>query len=112
MLVPCDARVFVLLQEITFNIDGISLLEQGETPDDSLARELGEASFGSKYLSSNVLVPVSSGSRDGGEGGTFSASLLVFHEPAEDAREVPIPRVISNIGVLHPKPSGVYDILR
>lgn len=35
------ALLFVA-QEVTFNIDGISLLEAGELPDDGLARELGE----------------------------------------------------------------------
>lgn len=29
------------LQEMTFNVDGISLLEHGETPDEGLAKELG-----------------------------------------------------------------------
>eukprot|EP00752_Nemacystus_decipiens_P016413 g14670.t1 len=29
------------LQEMTFNVDGISLLERGETPDEALAKELG-----------------------------------------------------------------------
>lgn len=28
-------------QEMTFNVDGISLLEHGETPDEALAKELG-----------------------------------------------------------------------
>lgn len=27
---------------MTFNVDGISLLEHGETPDEGLAKELGE----------------------------------------------------------------------
>lgn len=29
-------------QEITFNVDGISLLEKGEKPDEGLAKDLGE----------------------------------------------------------------------
>lgn len=30
------------VQEMTFNVDGISLLERGETPDEALAKELGK----------------------------------------------------------------------
>ncbi|CAM9127714.1 unnamed protein product [Scytosiphon promiscuus] len=38
-----DERYLVhsALQEMTFNVDGISLLEKGETPDAALAKELG-----------------------------------------------------------------------
>lgn len=38
---------------MTFNVDGISLLEKGETPDEALAKELGkrhEAGFPSPSL--------------------------------------------------------------
>lgn len=35
-------RSLTLVQEMTFNVDGISLLEKGETPDGALAKELGE----------------------------------------------------------------------
>jgi hypothetical protein len=53
---------FVLscLQEVTFNVDGISLLEKGEAPDSSISRALGEEitfdaeyNAGTKGLSSN-----------------------------------------------------------
>ena len=30
-------------QEMTFNVDGISMLDKGEIPDEGLAKELGEA---------------------------------------------------------------------
>ncbi|CAN0012610.1 unnamed protein product, partial [Phaeothamnion confervicola] len=55
-------KFFVLssLQEITFNIDGVSLLEAGEVPDGELAKEMGaEVAFsgefngGTKGLGSN-----------------------------------------------------------
>lgn len=35
----------IFLQEMTFNVDGISLLEKGETPDEALAKDLGELSY-------------------------------------------------------------------
>lgn len=41
----CCCFVYVIamgVQEMTFNVDGISLLERGETPDEALAKELGK----------------------------------------------------------------------
>lgn len=50
------------LQEMTFNVDGISLLEKGETPDNALAKELGgdvmfdaEFNTGTKSLSNTGM---------------------------------------------------------
>ncbi|CAM9756757.1 unnamed protein product [Discosporangium mesarthrocarpum] len=47
-----EERLLVLsnLQEMTFNVDGISLLEPGETPDTTLAKELGgEVTFDAEF---------------------------------------------------------------
>lgn len=38
----CRLLVQMHDQEMTFNVDGISLLERGEVPDEALAKELGE----------------------------------------------------------------------
>ncbi|CAM9107379.1 unnamed protein product [Pylaiella littoralis] len=50
------------LQEMTFNVDGISLLERGEVPDEALAKELGgnvvfdaEFNAGTKGLSNRGM---------------------------------------------------------
>eukprot|EP00903_Cladosiphon_okamuranus_P009286 g8860.t1 len=50
------------LQEMTFNIDGMSLLERGETPDEALAKELGgnvlfdaEFNSGTKALNNTAI---------------------------------------------------------